>query len=177
MTEAYEPFRQILNKAAGYADAKIWVADAFVSQYRKSDRKVKVKLSVGDQETDWLRTMALGTGENFIHCGFESGQDVVVVFFGSLTDGVVIGGFADGSAVNDLDITLSHKSGANITLSDNKIIVEASNVEVNASNASINANSVSLAGGGFGVARIGDKVATAFGPAPIVSGSAKVTSG
>jgi hypothetical protein len=179
MTEAWQPVREILKKSRDYAESKIWAADAYVTQYRKSDRKAKVKLTVNSQETDWLRTMALGSGESFAHVGFEENQDVVVMFFGSLSDGVVLGGFADGAAQNDLDIVFSRKTGEVITMEQGKITIDAPTVQINATTANIDAGTVNLAGGNLlqGVARVGDMVATAFGPAPITSGSSKVFAG
>jgi hypothetical protein len=178
MSQSREWVRTILDKTRSELDSRIFVAEGYVSQTRNSGaKKIKVKILPEEIETPWLPLLNLGSGSSFVQMGLQKDDEVFVIFFGSYDNGFVLGGFnSDGDNITDL--VVKHKSGASITISDNELNVRHSGtVNVEGGTVNVDGTFVNLAGGGQGVARIGDTVATAFGPAPITSGSLRVKSG
>lgn len=178
MSQSREWMRTILDRTKGQVDSRVFVAEGFVSEVRnKGAKKVKVKILPEGIETPWLSVLNFGSGEAFVQMGLQKDDEVFVMFFGSYNNGFVLGGFnAQDNPITDFIV--KHKSGATITISDGELnITHSGTINVEGGTVNVDGTFVNLAGGGPGVARIGDMVTTAFGPAPISSGSVRVKSG
>lgn len=170
MSDAQQGLRSIYNAidAAASGDSKkssLLIAEAYVTEVRKRDKKVKLSLLPDDEDIGWVRLYMQGLNDNWSFGILPSVGNTVVVLFprGQKDSGICLsGGMSEGSELgselaSELDLHIHDSRGNKITMTANGITINCTNLTVN--------------NGIKGVARVGDLVTGPFGPMPIQTGS------
>ena len=150
---------------AGSSDSQIHISEAEVMEVRKSDKKVRLTLLPDERDIGWVRLYMVGLNDNWSTGLLPTVGNTVVVLFprGQMDTGICLsGGMSEGSELgsaleSELDLTVHDSRGNKITLTATGITIECDMLTVN--------NGIKP------VARIGDKVASPFGPLLIIEGN------
>lgn len=165
MSDANQGTRRLLKHIDEKSSSTVYIAEANVEAVRKRDKKVKLVMLPDLEEIGWVRVYMLNANGNYssgilpevdttVLLLFPRGQrDMAVCLAGGLLEGSELGSDLDG----DHDIKFADKYGNKISMQSGKIKIEGTIIEIN--------------GGTFPVARIGDTIASPFGPLLITSGN------
>lgn len=170
MSSKYQWQRDIYNaidEAASGESSKssILISEAYVTEVRSSDKRVRVSLLPDDQDIGWIRLYMPGIDGNWSFGLLPTvGNSVLVLFPRGQRDSAIClaGGVAEGddkgsTLSNILDLHIHDSRGNKITMTSAGISIECDTLVYN--------NGIKP------VARVGDKVASPFGPLLIVEGN------
>lgn len=170
MSDSQQTLRQIYNSidAAASGDSsksRILISEAYITEVRKRDKKVRVSLLPDDQDIGWVRLYMQGLNNNWSFGVLPSVGNTCLILFprGQMDSGICLsGGMSEGDELgsdiqSELDLHIHDSRGNKITMTGSGISVECDTLVVN--------------GGIKGVARVGDLVTGPFGPMPIQTGS------
>ncbi len=145
--------------------SNILISEAYVTEVRTTDKRVRVSLLPDDIDMGWIRLYMQGINNNWSFGMLPTvGNTVVVLFPRGQRDSAIClaGGVAEGEdrgspMLNSLELDIHDANGNKITMNSNGI--------------QINCNRLVYNNGLKPVARVGDKVATPFGPMLIIEGN------
>lgn len=156
-----------IDKAASGESKKssLLIAEAYVTEVRKRDKKVKLSLLPDDEDIGWVRLYMHGFGINYSFGLMPEVNSTVLVLFprGQRDSGICLsGGMSEGNEygtdiASELDLHIQDSRGNKIVMTGVGISIECDTLVHN--------------GGIKGVARVGDLVTSPFGPMPIQTGS------
>lgn len=140
MTDAFDPYRRLKETMDKKVANARWIATGVVTDVRKKDRKIRVRLFPDLVKTGWLRTYWPVANDKYMMGALpEKDSEVVCLFIGAEPDSAVVlaGGFFQGNDEapeigGDHDLLIYDKNGNKIEMKDGGINITADKVEVKA---------------------------------------------